>query len=78
MLRDKREVALHDGRVRHIVVVTCPIEGDARMTQGVFLNFLAANQRVLECGPSLFETLSLHYNGRAWQAEATATVKGES
>jgi len=77
MLREKREVALHDGRVRHIVVVTSPMEGEAKMTQGYFMNFLAANPRVLECGPAPFETLVVHHNGRTWQAEATATVKGE-
>ena len=79
--RQVKKAAISPGRIRFRVLVTgeeCrPHTHEARVHQHLFLQWLADNQAMLECGYSIFDRLVISHNGTCWQAEAEAEVDEE-
>lgn len=74
---ERREVALHDGRVRYHVTVTDDNtdEGErALWRRWDFLRLLADTPHLLACGPVQFEQLTVRHDGTRWVAMAEATA----
>ena len=80
--RQVKKTQIGPGRVRYRVLVTgeeCPPHThEARQHQHLFLNWLADNQTMLECGYSFFERLMIRHNGACWEAVAEAEVDEET
>lgn len=83
--RQVTRVVIAPGLVRYTVRVTgedCPPgTHEAKVRQFDFMQWLAGNMPLLDCGPSKFETLSIRHNGTCWevtvQAEAEENTDGE-
>lgn len=77
--RQVRKVPVAPGRVRYRIIVTgedCPPSThEARAHQFLFLQWLADNQPLLQCGYSVPERILISHNGTCWQAEAEAEVE---
>ena len=74
-----RKTNIAPGQVRYRVVVTgdeCPQNtNESRMHQHMFMDWLAGNQEMMECGYAPFDRLVITHNGQCWQAEAEAIVE---
>lgn len=74
--RKEVRVVIAPGRVRYKIRVThddCP-KGthEAMVRQFLFIQWLANNYDLLNCGPTRFETLRIFHDGICWVAEAEA------
>jgi len=76
--RVQRKAVIGVGRVRIRVLITgeeCPPQThEARVHQRLFIQWLADNQHMLECGYTIPERIAISHNGTCWQAEAEAEV----
>jgi hypothetical protein len=74
--RQVRRSDLGGGRVRTRVVVTgepCPAGTyEARHHQFLFLQWIAENQHMVQCGYSIPERIVITHNGTCWQADCEA------
>ena len=77
--RTVRKVPVGPGVVRYRVLITgepCPPHThEARQHQHLFLQWLADNQHMLECGYAVPDKVLITHNGLCWQAEAEADVE---
>jgi hypothetical protein len=74
-----RRTEVGPGRVRYRTIVTgedCGAEGthESRIHFSLFLNWIADNQHMLNCGYSIPQKLRIVHTGTSWQAEAEAEV----
>jgi hypothetical protein len=69
-------------RVRYRVIVTgeeCPPHThEARQHQYLFLQWIAENQAMIQCGYSIPERISISHNGTSWQADCEAEVEEQT
>lgn len=80
--RTNRKVQVSPGVMKHRVLITgeeCPAKThEARQHQYLFLQWIADNQHMLECGYTIPEKIVITHNGTCWQAEAEADVEESS
>lgn len=74
--RQVRRAEIGPGRVRTRVLITgepCPRgTHEARQHQYLFIQWLADNQHMLQCGYAVPEAIVIKHNGTCWQAECEA------
>ena len=75
--RQVRRAEIGPGRVRTRVLVTgepClpPPTHEARQHQYLFMQLLANNQDMLQCGYAIPERIVITHNGTCWQADCEA------
>ncbi len=77
--RQMRRAEIGAGRVRYRVLITgeeCPPHThEARQHQFLFIQWVAENQAMLQCGYSVPERIVISHNGTQWQAECEAEVE---
>jgi hypothetical protein len=73
-----RKTEIGPKRIRYRVLITgdsCPPHThEARIHQHLFLQWVAENQAMLQCGYSIPEKIAISHNGTCWQAECEAEV----
>lgn len=75
--REQRRTEIGPGRVRYRILVTgepCPPPPthESRHHQFLFINWLADNQTLIQCGYSIPLRVVISHNGTCWQAECEA------
>lgn len=75
-------VIIAPGFVRYSVRLTgedCP-QGtqEAKIQQYNFMQWLAGNMPLLDCGTEKFESLSIRHNGTCWEANAQAEASEDT
>ncbi len=74
--RQVRRAEIGEGRVRYRVLITgeeCPPHThEARIHQSLFIQWLADNQAMLQCGYSIPDRIVISHNGVCWQADCEA------
>ena len=80
--RKLTRVVIAPGLVRYSVRLTgddCP-QGthEAKVQQYNFIQWLANNMPLLDCGPEKFESLSIRHNGTCWEANAQSEANEDT
>ncbi len=80
--RKVTRVVIAPGSVRYSVRVTgeeCT-KGThhAKVEQFHFIQWIANNMHLVDCGPEKFESLSIRHNGTCWEANAQAEVQEDT
>ena len=80
--RKVTRVVISPGTVRYSVRVTgeecIPNTHEAKIQQYHFIQWLAGNMHLVDCGPEKFESLSIRHNGQCWEANAQAEAQEDT